>query len=186
MQLICFCFHGMDPLWLLSISFCSARVGAASLQAPWLWQFADGVLWEAFSIISCIRVDGGLGNFIPHFRAHATAFLCSNATNNRLSYFLTFLNFHIFCNKCVIKKLCNILSLPESSWDRFSLKCYRNNFCPNIARMTVDMANLMSFGSQVVLQRVTYVICMLDNCIFSVASIFYYFGRKSGVLFWSF
>lgn len=44
--------------------------------------------------------------------------------------------------------------------------------------MTVGMENLMSFGSQVMLQRVTYVICVLDNCIFSVASIFYYFGTK--------
>lgn len=111
-------------------------------------------------------------NFIPQFRVHTTAFLCSNAINNRLSCFLTFLNFYIFCNKCVIMKLYYILPLPESSWNRFSLKCYRNNFCPNIGRMTVDMENLMGFGCQVMLQRVTYVISMLYNFIFSVDSIF--------------
>lgn len=69
-------------------------------------------------------------------------------------------------------KLYYILPLPESSWNRFSLKCYRNNFCPNIGRMTVDMENLMGFGCQVMLQRVTYVISMLYNFIFSVDSIF--------------
>lgn len=128
--------------------------------------------------ISCIRVERRVGNFIPLFRAGTTAFLCSSAANNRLSCFLTLLNFHIFCNKCVIKKLYETLPLPESSWNRFSLKCYRNNYCPNIARMTVDMEIYMSFSSQVMLQRVIYVICMLNDCMFSVASIFYYYEKN--------
>lgn len=86
--------------------------------------------------------------------------------------------FFLVINKYMIKKLYGILLLPDSSWNRFSLKCYRNNFCPNTARMTVDMENLMNFGSQVMTQQVTYVVYMLDNCIFSVVSNFYYFGKN--------
>lgn len=92
----------------------------------------------------------------------------------------------MFYSKHVIMKLYYILPLPESSWNRFSLKCYRNNFCPNTGRMTVDMENLMGFGSQVMLQQGIYVISMLDNFIFAVGSIFFRIVGKSVVLLRSF
>lgn len=43
--------------------------------------------------------------------------------------------------------------------------------------MTVDMENLMGFGSQVMLQQCIYVISMLDNFIFAVGKIFYDCGQ---------
>lgn len=116
------------------------------------------------------------GNFVSWFTAHATGLLCSSAANNRLSWWFTFFKF--FFNKYVIRKLYDILLLPGSSWNKFSLKCYRNNFCPKPARMTADMEYLMSFGSQVMPQQVTYVVYMLDSHIFSVAGNFCYFGKN--------
>lgn len=44
--------------------------------------------------------------------------------------------------------------------------------------MVVDMESLMRFVSQVMMQEFTYVIQMLDNWIFSVASIFYCFRKN--------